>query len=238
MIHVEELTKVYQMGDTEVRALDGVSFTIEKGEMLAIMGPSGSGKSTLMSIIGCLDVPTSGRYTIDDVAVENMDETHLANVRGRKIGFVFQQFNLLARTSALENVKLPLTYAGFSGNERDDRAMKALERVGLGKRTHHAPNELSGGQQQRVAIARAIVNEPAILLPDEPTRAVDSKTGVEIMDLFQNLHRETGQTVILVTHDAHVARHTERIIRISDGKIISDEANPNPIKAGAPREEA
>ena len=238
MIHVEELTKVYQMGDTEVRALDGVSFTIEKGEMLAIMGPSGSGKSTLMSIIGCLDVPTSGRYTIDDVAVENMDETHLANVRGRKIGFVFQQFNLLARTSALENVKLPLTYAGFSGNERDDRAMKALERVGLGKRTHHAPNELSGGQQQRVAIARAIVNEPAILLADEPTGALDSKTGVEIMDLFQNLHRETGQTVILVTHDSHVARHTERIIRISDGKIISDEANPNPIKAGAPREEA
>lgn len=237
MIHVEELTKVYQMGDTEVRALDGVSFTIEKGEMLAIMGPSGSGKSTLMSIIGCLDVPTSGRYTIDDVAVENMDETHLANVRGRKIGFVFQQFNLLARTSALENVKLPLTYAGFSGNERDDRAMKALERVGLGKRTHHAPNELSGGQQQRVAIARAIVNEPAILLADEPTGALDSKTGVEIMDLFQNLHRETGQTVILVTHDAHVARHTERIIRISDGKIISDEANPNPIKAGAPRGE-
>lgn len=238
MIHVEELTKVYQMGDNEVRALDGVGFTIEKGEMLAIMGPSGSGKSTLMSIIGCLDVPTSGRYTIDDVAVENMDETHLAEVRGRKIGFVFQQFNLLARTSALENVKLPLTYAGISGKERDDRAMKALERVGLGKRTHHAPNELSGGQQQRVAIARAIVNEPAILLADEPTGALDSKTGVEIMDLFQSLHRENGQTVILVTHDAHVARHTDRIIRISDGKIVSDEVNPNPIKAGAPREEA
>jgi len=143
MIHVEELTKVYQMGDNEVRALDGVGFTIHKGEMVSIMGPSGSGKSTLMSIIGCLDVPTSGRYTIDDVAVENMDETRLADVRGRKIGFVFQQFNLLARTSALENVKLPLTYAGVSGKERDDRAMKALERVGLGKRTHHAPNELS-----------------------------------------------------------------------------------------------
>ena len=237
MIHVEELTKVYQMGDNEVRALDGVGFTIEKGEMLAIMGPSGSGKSTLMSIIGCLDVPTSGRYTIDDVSVENMDETRLADVRGRKIGFVFQQFNLLARTSALENVKLPLTYAGVSGKERDDRAMKALERVGLGKRTHHAPNELSGGQQQRVAIARAIVNEPAILLADEPTGALDSKTGVEIMDLFQSLHRENGQTVILVTHDAYVARHTDRIIRISDGKIVSDEVNPNPIKAGAPREE-
>lgn len=237
MIHVEELTKVYQMGDTEVRALDGVGFTIHKGEMVSIMGPSGSGKSTLMSIIGCLDVPTSGRYTIDDVAVENMDETRLADVRGRKIGFVFQQFNLLARTSALENVKLPLTYAGVSGKERDDRAMKALERVGLGKRTHHAPNELSGGQQQRVAIARAIVNEPAILLADEPTGALDSKTGVEIMDLFQSLHRENGQTVILVTHDAHVARHTDRIIRISDGKIVSDEVNPNPIKAGAPRVE-
>ena len=225
------------MGDNEVRALDGVGFTIEKGEMLAIMGPSGSGKSTLMSIIGCLDVPTSGRYTIDDVAVENMDETRLAEVRGRKIGFVFQQFNLLARTSALENVKLPLTYAGVSGKERDERAMKALERVGLGKRTHHAPNELSGGQQQRVAIARAIVNEPAILLADEPTGALDSKTGVEIMDLFQSLHRENGQTVILVTHDAYVARHTDRIIRISDGKIVSDEVNPNPIKAGAPRVE-
>lgn len=235
MIHVEELTKVYQMGESEVRALDGASFKIEKGEMVAIMGPSGSGKSTLMSIIGCLDVPTSGKYTLDDVSVENMDETRLADVRGRKIGFVFQQFNLLARTSALENVKLPLTYAGYSGRERDDRAMKALVRVGLGDRTHHAPNELSGGQQQRVAIARAIVNEPAILLADEPTGALDSKTGVEIMDLFQSLHRDTGQTVILVTHDAHVARHTERIIRISDGKIVSDETNPNPIKAGAPR---
>ena len=235
MIHVEELTKVYQMGESEVRALDGASFTIEKGEMVAIMGPSGSGKSTLMSIIGCLDVPSSGRYTLDDVSVENMDETRLAEVRGRKIGFVFQQFNLLARTSALENVKLPLTYAGFSGKERDDRAMKALERVGLGQRTHHAPNELSGGQQQRVAIARAIVNEPAILLADEPTGALDSKTGVEIMDLFQSLHRDNGQTVILVTHDAYVARHTDRIIKLSDGKIVSDEVNPNPIKAGAPR---
>lgn len=238
MIHVEELTKVYQMGDNEVRALDGVDFTIEKGEMVSIMGPSGSGKSTLMSIIGCLDVPTSGHYTIDGVAVENMDETRLADVRGRKIGFVFQQFNLLARTSALENVKLPLTYAGVSGKERDDRAMKALERVGLGKRTHHAPNELSGGQQQRVAIARAIVNEPAILLADEPTGALDSKTGVEIMDLFQSLHRENGQTVILVTHDSYVARHTERIIKISDGRIVSDEKNLDPIKAGAPRIEA
>ncbi len=235
MIHAEGLTKVYQMGESEVRALDGASFTIEKGEMVAIMGPSGSGKSTLMSIIGCLDVPSSGQYSLDGVSVESLDESGLAEVRGRKIGFVFQQFNLLARTSALENVMLPLTYAGISGREREKRACAALERVGLGDRTHHAPNELSGGQQQRVAIARAIVNEPTILLADEPTGALDSKTGVEIMDLFQRLHRENGQTVILVTHDAHVARHTERIIRISDGRIVSDEANPNPIQAGAPR---
>ena len=238
MIHAEDLTKVYKMGDNEVRALDGASFTIDKGEMIAIMGPSGSGKSTLMSIIGCLDVPSSGSYSLDGEAVETLNETKLADVRGRKIGFVFQQFNLLARTSALENVMLPLTYAGYSGKEREDRARKALERVGLGERTHHAPNELSGGQQQRVAIARAIVNEPNILLADEPTGALDSKTGVEIMDLFQRLHKENGQTVILVTHDAYVARHTERIIKISDGKIVSDEANLNPIKAGTPRVES
>ncbi len=235
MIRAQDLTKVYQMGDNEVRALDGASFT--KGEMIAIMGPSGSGKSTLMSIIGCLDVPSSGKYSLDDVSVETLDESKLAEVRGRKIGFVFQQFNLLARTSALENVMLPLTYAGCSGREREDRARKALERVGLGDRTHHAPNELSGGQQQRVAIARAIVNEPNILLADEPTGALDSKTGVEIMDLFQRLHKENGQTVILVTHDSYVARHTERIIKISDGKIVSDEVNLDPIKAGTPRVE-
>jgi putative ABC transport system ATP-binding protein len=237
MIQAEELTKVYQMGDNEVRALNGTSFTINKGEMLAIMGPSGSGKSTLMSIIGCLDVPTGGSYMLDGVAVENMDESELAEIRGRKIGFVFQQFNLLARTSALENVMLPLTYAGISGKERNNRAMKALERVSLGDRTHHAPNELSGGQQQRVAIARALVNEPAILLADEPTGALDSRTGVEIMELFQNLHKDSGQTVILVTHDSYVARHTDRIIKLSDGRIVSDEVNQHPIKAGAPRPE-
>ena len=237
MIQAEDLSKVYQMGDNEVRALDGASFTINKGEMVAIMGPSGSGKSTLMSIIGCLDVPTDGRYLLDGVSVENLDESQLAEVRGRKIGFVFQQFNLLARTSALENVMLPLTYAGFAGREREDRAFKALDRVGLGDRTHHAPNELSGGQQQRVAIARALVNEPAILLADEPTGALDSKTGIEIMELFQNLHKENGQTVILVTHDSYVARHTNRIIKISDGKIVSDEVNAKPIKAGTPRTE-
>jgi putative ABC transport system ATP-binding protein len=237
MIQIENLTKVYQMGESEVRALDGASFDIDKGEMVAIMGPSGSGKSTLMSIVGCLDVPTSGKYILDGVAVENLDEAKLAEVRGRKIGFVFQQFNLLARTSALENVMLPLTYAGVSGKERQDRAMKALERVGLAERMHHAPNELSGGQQQRVAIARALVNEPAILLADEPTGALDSKTGVEIMELFQSLYKDHGQTVILVTHDSYVARHTNRIIKLSDGRIVSDEVNASPIKAGTPRTE-
>jgi len=237
MIQTENLMKVYQMGDNEVHALDGASFTIHKGEMVAIMGPSGSGKSTLMSIVGCLDAPSSGKYMLDGLAVENMSEVELAEVRGRKIGFVFQQFNLLARTSALENVMLPLTYAGVSGKARKDRAMKALERVGLGQRAHHTPSELSGGQQQRVAIARALVNEPAILLADEPTGALDSKTGVEIMELFQSLHKDNGQTVILVTHDAYVARHTDRIIKLSDGKIVSDEVNKNPIIAGAPRTE-
>ena len=235
MIQTENLSKVYQMGDNEVRALDGASFTIEKGEMVAIMGPSGSGKSTLMSIIGCLDVPSGGKYMLDGVSVENMDESKLAEIRGQKIGFVFQQFNLLARTSALENVMMPLTYAGVSGKERQNRALKALDRVGLSERTHHAPNELSGGQQQRVAIARALVNEPAILLADEPTGALDSKTGVEIMELFQSLHNDREQTVILVTHDAYVARHTDRIIKLSDGQIVSDEVNRNPIKAGTPR---
>jgi len=237
MIQTENLTKIYQMGDDEVHALNGASFSIEKGEMVAIMGPSGSGKSTLMSIIGCLDVPTGGRYILDGASVESMEDSELAEIRGRKIGFVFQQFNLLARTSALENVMLPLTYAGISGKERQERARKALERVGLAERMYHAPNELSGGQQQRVAIARAIVNEPAILLADEPTGALDSKTGEEIMELFQSLHREQGQTVILVTHDPHVARHTNRIIKLSDGYIISDDVNPEPIKAGTPRME-
>jgi len=190
-----------------------------------------------MSIIGCLDVPSSGSYILDGISVENMEETKLAEIRGQKIGFVFQQFNLLARTSALENVMLPLTYAGVSGKERQDRAMKALDRVGLSERTHHAPNELSGGQQQRVAIARALVNEPAILLADEPTGALDSKTGVEIMELFQSLYKDHGQTVIVVTHDSYVARHTNRIIKLSDGSIVSDEINAHPIKAGTPRTE-
>jgi putative ABC transport system ATP-binding protein len=237
MIHVENLTKTFQMGDSEVYALNGTSFTIAQGEMVSIMGPSGSGKSTLMSILGCLDVPSSGTYSLDGVAIENMDDTKLAEIRSRKIGFVFQQFNLLARTSALENVMLPLTYAGVRGKERQERALEVLERVGLTDRIHHAPNELSGGQQQRVAIARALVNEPAILLADEPTGMLDSKTGVEILDLFQNLHKENGQTVILVTHDPFVARHTPRIIKLSDGRIFSDEVNHHKIQAGTPRPE-
>ena len=237
MIHVENLTKTFQLGDTEVHALDGTTFTIDAGEMVAIMGPSGSGKSTLMSILGCLDVPSTGSYSLDGVAVENMDDSQLAEIRSQKIGFVFQQFNLLARTSALENVMLPLTYAGVHGKEKQERALKVLERVGLSDRVHHAPNELSGGQQQRVAIARALVNEPAILLADEPTGMLDSKTGVEILDLFQNLHNENGQTVLLVTHDPFVARHTDRIIKLSDGKILSDEINHHPIQAGTLRPE-
>jgi putative ABC transport system ATP-binding protein len=237
MIQTKNLTKVYQMGDDEVRALNGVSFHIDKGEMVAIMGPSGSGKSTLMSIIGCLDVATTGTYILDGISVENMQDSKLAEIRGRKIGFVFQQFNLLARTSALENVMLPLTYAGISGKERHELAMKALDRVGLSDRIHHAPSELSGGQQQRVAIARALVNDPAILLADEPTGALDSKTGVEIMDLFQSLHWDQGQTVIIVTHDSYIARHTNRILKLSDGHIISDEINHQPIQPGTPRSE-
>jgi putative ABC transport system ATP-binding protein len=237
MIQVENLTKTFPMGDGEVYALNGTTFTIDEGEMVAIMGPSGSGKSTLMSIIGCLDVPTGGTYSLDGVAIENMDDTELAEIRSRKIGFVFQQFNLLSRTSALENVMLPLTYAGIRGSERHERASKVLERIGLADRTHHTPSELSGGQQQRVAIARALVNEPAILLADEPTGALDSKTGVEIMDLFQRLHNENGQTVILVTHDPYIARHTDRIIKLSDGKILSDEINHHKILAGTPRPE-
>jgi len=235
MIQIENLTKVYQMGDSEVRALNGASFSIEKGEMVSIMGPSGSGKSTLMSIVGCLDAATSGTYTLDGESVEGMGESQLAEIRGRKIGFVFQQFNLLARTSALENVMLPLTYAGVTGKERKEAAARALERVGLKERMDHHPNELSGGQQQRVAIARALVNNPAIILADEPTGALDSKTGVEIMNLFQGLHNDGGQTVILVTHDSFVAHHTNRIIKLSDGHIVSDEINPKPLKAGAVR---
>jgi len=235
MIEIDNVTKIYNLGDSEVRALDGVNLHIDKGEMLAIMGPSGSGKSTLMAILGCLDVPTTGTYQLDGESVESLTDDQLANIRSRKIGFVFQQFNLLARTSALDNVMLPLTYAGVSGRDRRRLATEALQKVGLGDRLHHRPNELSGGQQQRVAIARALVNSPAILLADEPTGALDSKTGAEIIGLFQRLHSELGQTVIYVTHDPFIARHTGRVVRIADGVIVGDEVIEHPLAAGTPR---
>jgi putative ABC transport system ATP-binding protein len=217
MIEIENITKVYPMGETEVRALDGVSLKIEDGEWVAITGPSGSGKSTLMAIIGCLDSPTNGSYQLDGIDVAKMRDDQLAAVRNKKIGFVFQQFNLLARTSALENVELPLLYSAV--NHRREKAQAALEAVGLGDRITHRPNELSGGQQQRVAIARALVTEPAILLADEPTGNLDSKTGKEIMELFAELHRTRGITVIFVTHDPTIAANAQRVIHLRDGMI-------------------
>jgi putative ABC transport system ATP-binding protein len=218
MIEIENITKVYPMGQTEVRALDGVSLKIEDGEWVAITGPSGSGKSTLMAIIGCLDSPTDGVYRLDGLDVAGMRDDELAAVRNKKIGFVFQTFNLLARTSALENVTLPLLYS--SENHQRDRARAALEAVGLGDRIDHRPNELSGGQQQRVAIARALVTQPSIILADEPTGNLDSKTGREIMSLFADLHRERGISVIFVTHDPAIAAKAQRIIHIQDGVIV------------------
>ncbi len=235
MIDIDNVTKVYQMGETEVRALGGVNTHIGKGEITAIMGPSGSGKSTLLAILGCLDVPSSGSYNLDGVNVEKMADDQLAAIRNQKIGFVFQQFNLLSRTSAIENVMLPLVYRGLGGKERRKRAEEALDKVGLRERMHHRPNELSGGQQQRVAIARALANDPAILLADEPTGALDSKTGTEIIRLFQELHQNFGQTVIYVTHDPFIARHTRRIIRMADGLVAGDEPVEHPLVAGAPR---
>src|SRR5512135_3024852 len=217
MIEIEDVTKIYQMGETEVRALNGVTLSIAEGEWVAITGPSGSGKSTLMAILGCLDSPTSGKYRLDGVEVDSMNDDQLAAVRNKKIGFVFQQFNLLARTTALENVALPLLYSGK--NHQHERAKTALEAVGLGDRLHHRPNELSGGQQQRVAIARALVTEPAILLADEPTGNLDSKTGKEIMGVFADLHRARGLTVIFVTHDPSIAANAQRVIRLSDGIV-------------------
>ncbi len=217
MIEIENITKVYQMGETEVRALDGVSLKIENGEWVAITGPSGSGKSTLMSILGCLDSPTSGSYKLDGTDVAKMRDDQLALVRNTKIGFVFQQFNLLARTSALENVALPLLYA--SGNHQREKAKAALTAVGLADRLGHRPNELSGGQQQRVAIARALVTKPSIILADEPTGNLDSKTGQEIMTLFSELHSQSGITVIFVTHDRNIAANAQRVIYIRDGQV-------------------
>ena len=223
VIRIEGISKHYQMGETIVRALDGVDLSVNTGEMLSIMGASGSGKSTLMAILGCLDKPTNGRYCLDGSYVESMNDTQLAAIRGNKIGFVFQQFNLLARTSALENVMLPLTYAGVGGRDKTDRAKEALDLVGLSDRVHHSPSELSGGQQQRVAIARALVNRPAILLADEPTGALDSKTGAELMELFQKLHNEQGITLCIVTHDSKVAALMPRSVILHDGRISGDE---------------
>lgn len=232
MIEVKAVTKIYRLGDEEVHALDGVDLQIESGELVAIMGPSGSGKSTLMAILGGLDIPTSGSYTLDGNQVEKMNDNQLADIRSRQIGFVFQQFNLLPRTRAVENVMLPLMYGGVRGRQRIELANSALEMVGLGDRKNHKPNQLSGGQQQRVAIARAIVNNPAILLADEPTGNLDSKTGAEIIMLFQKLHKNKGQTVVFVTHDPFIAQHTERIIHLADGKVCSDERVANPLIAG------
>jgi putative ABC transport system ATP-binding protein len=237
MIELENVSKVYKMGQTKVYALDEINMKIEAGEMVAIMGPSGSGKSTMMAILGCLDVPSKGVYRLEGQSVENLSDNQLAQVRSRKVGFVFQQFNLLSRTDALENVMLPLLYDGVHGKARTEKAKAALETVGLADRMHHKPNQLSGGEQQRVAIARALVNDPTILLADEPTGNLDTKTGEEIIGLFQKLHDEKGQTVVYVTHDLFIARHTQRIIRLVDGKIISDEPVAHPLVAGTPRPE-
>ncbi|MDA1192177.1 MAG: ABC transporter ATP-binding protein [Candidatus Poribacteria bacterium] len=222
MIQIVDMRKVYKMGDVEVHALRGVSVKITKGEMLAVMGPSGSGKSTMMDILGCLSKPTSGAYFLDNVEIGKVGDNHLAEIRNKKIGFVFQSFNLLPRMSAIHNVELPLIYAGMGRRERRRRSMESLESVGLGDRAHHKSNELSGGQVQRVAIARALVTHPAIIMADEPTGNLDSKTSVEIMELFEKLHHE-GNTIVMVTHEPDIAGHCQRIIRLRDGEIESDE---------------
>jgi putative ABC transport system ATP-binding protein len=224
MLELENICKVYQMGDTEVRALDGVSLTIREGEMVSLMGPSGSGKSTLMNIIGCLDQPSSGSYRLAGREVAELGEWDQARLRNQEIGFVFQSFNLLPNLTALQNVELPLIYAGMSTAERHGLARQALTRIGLEHRIHHKPRELSGGQQQRVAIARALVNQPKLLLADEPTGNLDSKASVEILAIFQELHRR-GMTIVMVTHEPDIANYTQRILRFRDGKLVADESN-------------
>jgi len=229
LIDARDLVKIYQMGQVQVCALCGVSLQVRRGEMLAIMGASGSGKSTLLNILGCLDTPTSGQYYLDGISVATLDDDQLAHIRGRKIGFVFQNFNLLPRATALGNVELPLIYSGVAPRKRRELALAALEAVGLAERMHHRPNELSGGQQQRVAIARAIVNQPAIILADEPTGNLDSRSGEEIMAIFQRLNAERGITIILVTHEHDIARHARRIMRIADGRVVEDQPVSTPV---------
>ena len=226
VIEVSNITKTYHMGDVEVNALRGASFNVRNGEMIAIMGPSGSGKSTLMNMLGCLDKPTSGSYKLDGIEVSSLSDDQLAEIRNKKIGFVFQQFNLLSRTSAIAQVELPLVYS--AAKNRRKQAMAALDAVGLSGRSHHKPNELSGGQQQRVAIARALVNNPAIIMADEPTGNLDSKVGAEIMHILQSMNKERGVTVVMVTHDPLIAEHCQRVIVMHDGLIEREQMNQRP----------
>lgn len=228
MIRIEDLYKIYQMGDTEVRALDGVSLHIKAHEFVAIIGPSGSGKSTLMNMIGCLDTPTSGKYYLNGQDVSDLTDDEQAAIRNKTIGFIFQQYNLLPKLNARENVELPLVYRGIGADERCELAMHALERVGMAERAEHMPKELSGGQQQRVSIARALAGNPPLILADEPTGALDSKTGAELMAMLKELHAE-GNTIVLITHDPNIARQAKRIIRIQDGKITSDRVADNEV---------
>src|SRR5688572_6126289 len=230
IIETHNIAKIYKMGNNIVNALQDVSISIDRGEYVAFMGPSGSGKSTLMNIVGCLDTPTSGTYSLNNHLVSEMTENELAEIRNKEIGFVFQTFNLLPRASALENVALPLIYAGYGKYDRHEMAMSALESVGLADRHHHKPNELSGGQRQRVAIARALVNNPSIILADEPTGNLDSKTSEEIMSLFEEIHTR-GNTIIVVTHEEDIAQHAHRIVRLKDGLVESDEMNRGIRKA-------